>query len=47
MNFNLLSEPSLYVFIEYLLVKLDFHIKPNYDNVIKVVTYISKMLMHE
>lgn len=47
LNFRLLNQPSLFVFIESLLVKLNFHTHKHVDDVFKVVTYISKMLMHD
>ena len=47
LNFKLLEQPSIFVFIEFLLVKLGFHDNPLSDDVNKVVTYISKMLMHD
>lgn len=47
LGFRLLDQPSLFVFIENLLVKLNFHSNKHLDDVFKVVTYISKMLMHD
>lgn len=47
LNFRLLDQPSLFVFIECLLVKLNFHGDKHSADVFKVVTYISKMLMHD
>lgn len=46
MEFRILSEPSLFVFIEFLLVKLNLHKSKYFEDIMKVVTYISKMLMH-
>lgn len=46
MNFKILSEPSLFIFIEFLLVKLNIHRSKYFKDIMKVVTYISKMLMH-
>jgi cyclin B len=47
LNFELLGTPSLFVFIEALIVKLNFHTTSYYSEIIKVVTYISKMMMHD
>jgi len=47
MEFELLSSPSLFVFIETLVVKLNFHSTPFFKDIMKVVTYISKMIMHD
>ena len=47
LNFELLSSPSLYVFVEFLIVKLNFHTSPYYKDIVKVMTYITKMLMHD
>lgn len=47
LNFKLLEQPSIFVFVEFLLVKLGFHDNPLTDDVNKVVTYITKMLMHD
>jgi len=47
MDFELLSSPSLFVFIEMLVVKLNFHTTPFFKDIMKVVTYISKMIMHD
>jgi len=33
--------------IEFLLVKTDFHLFKGYKDIKKVVTYVSKMLMHD
>jgi hypothetical protein len=46
-GFNPLQAPSLFVLIETLLVKADFHKTKGFSDVIKVVTYISKMVMHD
>lgn len=46
-SFNMLSVPSLFVFIEGLLVKLNLHLSDHRADLLKVVTYISKMLMHD
>lgn len=47
LNFKLLEQPSIFVFVEFLLVKLGFHDNPLSEEVNKVVTYITKMLMHD
>ena len=47
MNFKMLSSPSLFVFIEFLLVKMNFHQSKTFPDIVKVVTYISKMIMHD
>lgn len=47
LEFKLLDSPSLFVFVECLLVKLGFHSHYLSEEVFKVVTYISKMLMHD
>lgn len=47
LNFKLLEQPSIFVFVEFLLVKLGFHDNPLSADINKVVTYISKMLMHD
>ena len=47
LNFKLLETPSIFVFVEFLLVKLGFHDHEQSEDVNKVVTYITKMLMHD
>lgn len=47
LDFQLLGAPSLFVFIEHLLVKLNFHSSPQFKDITKVITYISKMVMHD
>ena len=47
LNFELLSTPSLFIFVEFLAVKLNFHVSPFSKDITKVVTYITKMLMHD
>lgn len=47
LNFKLLEQPSLFIFVEFLLVKLGFHDNVMSEDVNKVVTYITKMLMHD
>lgn len=47
LNFELLSSPSLLIFIEFLTVKLNFHTSPFYKDIKKVLNYITKMLMHD
>ena len=47
LDFQLLGSPSLFVFVEFLSVKLGFHTSPFQKDIAKVVTYITKMLMHD
>lgn len=47
LNFKLLEQPSIFVFVEFLLVKLGFHDNVMSEDVNKVVTYITKMLLHD
>lgn len=47
LNFKLLEQPSIFVFVEFLLVKLGFHDNALSEDVNKVVTYITKMLLHD
>ena len=47
LNFRLLDQPSLYIIVEYLLVKLGLHDNALTADINKVVTYITKMLMHD
>lgn len=47
LDFQLLSKPSLFVFLEFLMVKLSFHMSPQYEDIVKVIRYISKMVMHD
>jgi hypothetical protein len=47
LDFELLTSPSLFVFIETLVVKLNFHSTVFFKDIMKVVTYISKMIMHD
>lgn len=47
LNFKLLEQPSIFVFVEFLLVKLGFHDHPLKNDIYKVITYITKMLMHD
>ena len=47
LEFKLLEQPSIFVFVEFLLVKLGFHDNPLRDDINKVVTYITKMLLHD
>lgn len=46
-NFNMLSNPSLFIVIEMLIVKLNLHLSGFREEVNKVIVYISKMLMHD
>jgi len=47
LNFKLLEQPSIYIFVEFLLVKLGFHDNPLTNDINKVITYITKMLLHD
>lgn len=47
LDFQLLGSPSLFVFVECLSVRLGFHTSPFQRDIAKVVTYITKMLMHD
>lgn len=47
LEFNTLQTTSLFVMIENLLVRTDFHKTEGFKDVMKVVTYISKMVMHD
>ena len=47
LEFRLLDSPSLFIFIEMLVVKLNFHTSPLFKDIMKVVTYISKMVIHD
>lgn len=47
LDFQLLGAPSLFIFVEFLSVKLGFHTSPLAKDIAKVVTYITKMLMHD
>lgn len=47
LNFELLGSPSLFIFVEFLTAKLGFHASPFQRDITKVVTYITKMLMHD
>jgi len=47
LNFELLSSPSLFIFVEFLMVKLNFHVSAFYKDITKVITYITKMVMHD
>lgn len=47
LEFELLRSPSLFIFVEFLVVKLGFHQSPFHKDIAKVVTYITKMLMHD
>lgn len=46
-EFNMLSVPSLFVVIEMLVVKLNLHLLEFRADLLKVLVYISKMLMHD
>lgn len=47
LDFRILGQPSLYIVVEFLLVKLGFHDNALTDDINKVVLYITKMLMHD
>lgn len=47
LDFQLLGSPSLFILVEFLCVKLGFHTSPFQKDIAKVVTYITKMLMHD
>lgn len=47
LEFELLRSPSLFIFVEFLVVKLGFHTSTFCKDITKVVTYITKMLMHD
>jgi len=47
LNFKMLEQPSIFVFIEFLLVKLGLHDNLLTNDITKVVIYISKMLLHD
>lgn len=47
LNFKVMNNSSLYVFIEMILVRLQFHASPMWKDILKVVTYITKMTMHD
>ena len=47
LSYELLGAPSLFIFIEALVVKLNFHASPHFKDILKVVTYIAKMAMHD
>lgn len=47
LEFRLLDTPSLFVFVEMLIVKFGFHASPFFPDIMKVVTYVAKMVMHD
>lgn len=47
LNFKLLHAPCLYIVVEFLLVKLGFHDNALTDDANRVMTYVTKMLMHD
>lgn len=47
MGFKLLEAPSLYVFVEFLVVKLNFHLQSPFEDVQKILVYVTKMIMHD
>lgn len=46
-GFELLSDPSLYVYLENLSVLLNMHNQDYYRDLMKILNYISKMVMHD
>lgn len=46
-DFNLFTVPSLFIVVEMLVVKLNLHLIDFKNDLFKVITYISKMLMHD
>lgn len=47
LDYRVMGNSSLFVFAEMVLVRLNFHCTLLWDDVIKVVTYITKMVMHD
>jgi hypothetical protein len=47
LNFEMLGSSSLFVFVEFLMIKMNFHQSQIFTDILKVVTYISKMVMHD
>lgn len=47
LDYRVMGNSSLFVFVEMVLVRLNFHCTPLWDDVVKVVTYITKMVMHD
>lgn len=47
LGFKLLEVPSLYVFTEALMIKLCFHHSKNFQELKKILTYVTKMVMHD
>lgn len=47
LDFCFYDTPNLFALIEILLVKLNLHTTPMIDDIFKVVTYISKMILHD
>lgn len=47
LDFKFIDSPNLFAVIEILLVKLDLHKTPMIDDIFKVSTYISKMILHD
>lgn len=47
LSFRVMGNSSLFVFTEMLLVKLSFHTTPVWPDVLRVITYITKMTMHD
>lgn len=47
LGFKLLDTPSLNIFVEFLLVKLNFHFSNHFEEIRKIIIYVTKMLMHD
>ena len=46
-GFSVLDKPSIFIFIELLSVSLNLHLLNNFKEVMKIITYISKMIIHD
>lgn len=47
LDFRLFKNPSLFIFVELVLVRLNFHFSDLWNELYRVVTYITKMAMFE
>lgn len=47
LDFRVMGNSSLFIFAEMLLVRLSFHSSSLWPDLLKVVTYITKMVMHD
>lgn len=47
LDFKLMNNSSLFVFTEMVLIRLNFHMSPIWKDVIKIITYITKLVMHD